>query len=86
MATPVKQAAPTPAPKPGLVLPRPIPSVQNELFYLLGHLRGTNISTADRITELVLELQAKAHADLNEAVKQAVEAALAAERADREGK
>jgi hypothetical protein len=66
-----------------LVLPRPIPSVTNELYYLLGHLRGTNVTTADRICELVLELQAQAHADLNEAVKEAVAGALAAERAEK---
>jgi hypothetical protein len=66
-----------------LVLPRPIPSVQNELFYLLGHLRGTNVTTADRITELVLDLQAKARTDLSEAIEQAVAGALAAERAEK---
>jgi hypothetical protein len=66
-----------------LVLPKPIPSVQNELFYLLGHLRGTNVSTADRITELVLELQAKARADMNEAIEGAVAGALAAERVEK---
>ena len=62
MAT--KQAPPPPSPKPttGLVLPKPIPNPQNELFFLLGHLRGTNVSTADRITELVLQLIAPTHA------------------------
>jgi hypothetical protein len=29
---------------------------RSELFYLLGHLKGQNIESADRITELVIDL------------------------------
>jgi hypothetical protein len=50
---------------------------------LLGHLRGTNVPTADRITELVLEIQAQAISDRQDALREAVEAALAAERSER---
>lgn len=42
----------------GLELPKPIPEMERELYYLLGHLRGTNVATADRITELIITMEA----------------------------
>jgi hypothetical protein len=53
-------AKPTPKsnnqPTTGFALPQPITDPRNELFYLLGYLRGRDADTAVRIAELVIEL------------------------------
>ena len=43
-------------PATGFALPQPITDPRNELFYLLGYLRGRDADTAVRIAELVIEL------------------------------
>lgn len=61
-----KQQAPaTPANKPtGPVMMQSIADTQSELFYALGFLRGTNVSIADRVTELILKLLAAKDAEI----------------------
>jgi hypothetical protein len=44
-----------------------IADTQSELFYLLGHLKGINGPTADRITELVLKMQSDYRAEIEHA-------------------
>jgi len=40
----------------GFSLSQPIADPRNELFYLLGYLRGRDADTSVRIAELVIEL------------------------------
>lgn len=47
----------------GFALPQPIQDPRNELFYLLGYLRGRDADTSVRIAELVIELLPKAEAE-----------------------
>jgi hypothetical protein len=43
-------------PTQGFTLAQPITDPRNELYYLLGYLRGREADTAVRIAELVIEL------------------------------
>jgi hypothetical protein len=47
---------------PTFALPEPIPDPRNELFYLLGILRGRESDLSVRIAELVIQLLPKGEA------------------------